>query len=91
MSRSGTRSAEPSPRPSNAKRNLRVCETLAGYFRASEETAGLRCAGAGVTEVEERLETNREMNAILMRLQKQWEMLAAALDKSTSARQGDAS
>ncbi len=67
------------------------CETLAGYFRASDETAGLRCAGVGITESEERLQANREMNAILMRLQKQWEALAAELDKSTSDRptQGD--
>jgi hypothetical protein len=55
------------------------CEKLAGYYRASDETAGLRCAGVGITE--ERLQANREMNAILMRLQKQWEALAAELDK----------
>ena len=59
------------------------CETLAGCYRASDETAGLRCAGAGITE--ERLQANREMNAILMRLQKQWEALAAELDRSISA------
>jgi hypothetical protein len=57
------------------------CETLAGYFRASEEAAGLRCANPGVGETEERLQANREMNAILMRLQKEWEALAAELDK----------
>jgi hypothetical protein len=58
------------------------CEKLAGYFRASDEAAGLRCAGAGITETEERLQANREMNATLMKLQKQWEALAAELDKS---------
>jgi len=56
------------------------CETLASYFRASEETDGLRCAGVGITE--ERVQANREANAILLRLQKQWDVLAAALDKS---------
>ena len=63
------------------------CEKLAGYFRASDETAGLRCAGVGITENEERLQANREMNALLMKLQKQWEALAAELDKRISARQ----
>jgi hypothetical protein len=58
------------------------CETLAGYFRVSDETAGLRCAGVGIMESEERLQANREMNAILMKLQKQWEALAAELDKT---------
>ena len=62
------------------------CETLAGYFRASDETAGLRCAGPGITQTEERLQANHEMNALLMKLQKQWEMLAAELDKGVSAR-----
>ena len=58
------------------------CETLAGYFRASEEAAALRCAaGAGVAESEERLQANRETNALMMKLQKQWELLAAALGK----------
>ena len=61
------------------------CETLAGYFRASDETAGLRCANPGVGETEERLQANREVNALLMRLQKQWVTLAAELDKSISA------
>jgi hypothetical protein len=66
------------------------CETLAGYFRASDETAGLRCAGPGIAETEERLQANREMNAILMRLQKQWEALAAELDKhERQTAQGD--
>ena len=65
------------------------CETLAGYFRASEETAGLRCANPGIGETEERLQANREVNDILMRLQKQWEALAAELDKSMSARRVD--
>jgi hypothetical protein len=60
------------------------CETLAGYFRASDETAGLRCAGVGITETEERLQANREMNTILMRLQKRWETLAAELGKGRS-------
>jgi len=66
------------------------CETLAGYYRASDETAGLRCAaGAGITESEERLQANRETNAILMKLQKQWEALAAELDKGMSATPAD--
>jgi hypothetical protein len=60
------------------------CETLAGYFRASEETAGLRCARIGIAETEERLQANREMNTVLMRLQKQWETLAAELGKGRS-------
>ena len=63
------------------------CETLAGYFRASDETAGLRCAGVGITE--ERLQANREMNETLMRLQKQWEVLAAELDKGKSGSVGN--
>lgn len=61
------------------------CETLAGHFRASDEAAGLRCANPGVGETEERLQANREMTAILTRLQKQWERLAAEIDKSMSA------
>ena len=61
------------------------CHALAGYFRESEETAGLRCAGVGIGETEERLRANRGVNALLMRLQKQWETLAAELDKSISA------
>jgi hypothetical protein len=65
------------------------CEKLARYFRASDETAGLRCAGVGIAETEERLQANREINAILMKLQKQWEVLAAELDKRTSAKQAD--
>jgi hypothetical protein len=65
------------------------CERLAGYFRASDETAGLRCVGAGIADTEERVQANREANAILMRLQRQWEALAAELDKSTSAREVD--
>jgi hypothetical protein len=60
------------------------CGKLAGYFRASDETAGLSCAGVGITE--ERLKANREMNALLKSMQKQWELLAAELDKSKSAR-----
>ena len=59
------------------------CETLAGYFHASEEAAALRCANPGVGETEERLQANREMNALLMKLQKQWETLAAELGKGT--------
>jgi hypothetical protein len=61
------------------------CKTLAAYFLASDEAAGLRCANPGVGETEERLQANREMNALLMKLQKQWEVLAAELDKGVSA------
>ena len=64
------------------------CETLAGYFRASEEAAALRCANPGVGETEERLQANREMNALLMKLQKQWETLATELDKGGRSSSG---
>ncbi len=58
-------------------------EELARCFRVREQNAGLRCAGIGITETEELQQANREVRDTLMKLEKQWEELAALLDEGT--------
>jgi hypothetical protein len=57
-------------------------DALAGYFLASDERAGLICAGVRFTETDEEIQANREVRAILLRLHGQWEELATGLHKA---------
>jgi len=61
--------------------------SLAGYCRAREETAHLRCEPGAIEETEEDRRASLEMRALYTRLQEQWAQLAAELDTGASPKQ----